>query len=53
MRMLTRTQITIHTGTADRLPSVQAVLDGVEQRAKEGKSTTIIHTSGTSVLDNG
>jgi nucleoside-diphosphate-sugar epimerase len=29
------------------------VLDGVKQRAKSGKSTIFIHTSGTSVLDDG
>lgn len=32
---------------------MQAVLDGVKQRAADGKSTIFIHTSGTSVLDDG
>ncbi|KAF1987905.1 NAD(P)-binding protein [Aulographum hederae CBS 113979] len=45
--------IVIHTATADHLPSVEAVLDGVKSRAKDGKSTIFIHTSGTSVLDDG
>lgn len=45
--------IIIHTATADHLPSVQAILDGIKQRASEGKSTIFIHTSGTSVLDDG
>lgn len=43
----------IHTATADHLPSVQAVLDGIKERAANGKSTIFIHTSGTSVLDDG
>lgn len=36
--------------TADHLPSAEAVLDGVKQRASSGKSTIFIHTSGTSLL---
>jgi nucleoside-diphosphate-sugar epimerase len=40
----------IHTATADHLPSVESVIQGVEFRAKSGKSTIYIHTSGTSVL---
>jgi hypothetical protein len=47
------TQIIIHTATADHLPSVEAVLDGVRQRATKGLSTIFIHTSGSSVLDGG
>lgn len=45
--------IVIHTATADHLPSVDAVLDGVKMRAAKGQATTFIHTSGTSVLDDG
>lgn len=45
--------IIIHTATADHLPSVEAVLDGIRQRAQNGQQTTFIHTSGTSVLDDG
>ncbi|KAJ4351436.1 uncharacterized protein N0V89_006778 [Didymosphaeria variabile] len=45
-------EIIIHTATADHLPSVQAVLDGVKQRAASSKPTIFIHTSGTSVLDD-
>lgn len=45
-------QIVIHTATADHLPSVEAVLDGIKQRASKGQSTIFIHTSGTSVLDD-
>ncbi|OAG09461.1 NAD(P)-binding protein [Paraphaeosphaeria sporulosa] len=44
--------IIIHTATADHLPSVEAVLDGIKQRAAASKSTIFIHTSGTSVLDD-
>ncbi|KAI1761949.1 NAD(P)-binding protein [Hypoxylon sp. FL1150] len=45
--------IIIHTATADHLPSVEAILDAVQQRAEKGLSTIYIHTSGTSVLDDG
>lgn len=45
--------ITIHTATADDLPSVKAVLDGVKQRSAAGKEVIYIHTSGTSVLNDG
>ncbi|KAI1372593.1 NAD(P)-binding protein [Hypoxylon crocopeplum] len=45
--------IVIHTATADHLPSVEAILDAVQQRAEKGLSTIFIHTSGTSVLDDG
>jgi nucleoside-diphosphate-sugar epimerase len=45
-------QITVHTATADHLPSVLAVLDGIKTRAASGKSTIYIHTSGTSILDD-
>ena len=44
--------IIFHTATADHLPSVEAVLDGVKQRAADGKLTICIHTSGTSVVDD-
>jgi nucleoside-diphosphate-sugar epimerase len=44
--------IIFHTATADHLPSVEAILDGISARAKEGKETIFIHTSGTSVLDD-
>jgi len=44
--------IIFHTATADHLPSVEAILEGVRLRAKEGKETIFIHTSGTSVLDD-
>ncbi|KAK3058711.1 hypothetical protein LTR09_000276 [Extremus antarcticus] len=42
--------IVTHAATADHLPSVEAVLDGIRQRADKGLSTTFIHTSGTSEL---
>ncbi|OCK76829.1 NAD(P)-binding protein [Lepidopterella palustris CBS 459.81] len=47
-----KNDIVFHTATADHLPSVQAVLDGIKQRARDGKSTIFIHTSGTGVLDD-
>lgn len=44
--------IIIHTATADHLPSVEAVLEGITQRATAGKYSIFIHTSGTSVLND-
>lgn len=44
--------VIIHTATADHLPSVEAVLDGIQKRADKGLSTVYIHTSGTSLLDD-
>ena len=42
--------IVIHAATADNLPSVEAVIDGIRERANKGLSTIFIHTSGTSEL---
>lgn len=42
--------ITIHTATADHKPSAVAILDGIAERAKSGKSSIYIHTSGTSAI---
>ena len=44
--------VVIHTATADHLPSVEAVIAGIDQRANEGKQTIFIHTSGTSLLSD-
>jgi nucleoside-diphosphate-sugar epimerase len=44
--------IIFHTATADDLPSVEAILDGVQQRAAKGLPTIFIHTSGTSVFND-
>ena len=44
--------IVFHTATADHQASAEAIVEGVAQRAKSGKSTIYIHTSGTSVLDD-
>ena len=44
--------IVFHTATADHLPSAQAVLAGIKQRASQGKQTIYIHTSGTSLLSD-
>ena len=46
------TDIVFHTATADHLPSAQAVLDGIKQRASHGQQTIYIHTSGTSLLSD-
>jgi nucleoside-diphosphate-sugar epimerase len=48
-----KNDIVFHTATADDLPSVQAVLQGVQQKADRGEHSIYIHTSGTSVLDDG
>ncbi|KAI8624965.1 NAD(P)-binding protein [Xylariaceae sp. FL1651] len=45
--------IVIHTATADDLPSVKAVLDGIQQRAEKGLSTIYIHTSGSAMTNDG
>ncbi|KAI5365007.1 Putative NAD-dependent epimerase/dehydratase, NAD(P)-binding domain superfamily [Septoria linicola] len=45
--------IILHTATADHLPSAEAVLEGIKQRSAKGLSAIFIHTSGTSVLDDG
>jgi len=44
--------IVFHTATADHQPSAEAICAGIAERAKQGKSTIYIHTSGTSVLDD-
>ncbi|KAK5214174.1 hypothetical protein LTR41_000366 [Exophiala xenobiotica] len=44
--------IVFHTATADDLPSVEAVLEGIKARAKDGKQTIYIHTSGTSLMSD-
>jgi len=44
--------IVFHTATADHLPSAQAVCEAISQRAKAGKHTIYIHTSGTSLLND-
>ncbi|TPX12550.1 uncharacterized protein E0L32_000727 [Thyridium curvatum] len=42
--------ITIHTATADHLPSVAAVLEGLRESVKQGKTPIYIHTSGCSAI---
>lgn len=44
--------ITIHTATADHLPSVEAVIEGLRQRAKASKHSIYIHTSGTNITND-
>ncbi|CAK4034085.1 related to Weak similarity to CDP-3,6-dideoxy-D-glycero-L-glycero-4-hexulose-5-epimerase [Lecanosticta acicola] len=44
--------VVFHTATADHLPSVLAVLEGVRARAAKGLPTLFIHTSGTSLFDD-
>lgn len=44
--------VVIHTATADHLPSVEAVLDGIRRRAAHDQRTIYIHTSGASFLSD-
>ncbi|KAK6418080.1 hypothetical protein LTR95_017242 [Oleoguttula sp. CCFEE 5521] len=44
--------IVIHTATADDMPSVKAVIEGIRQRTSRGQKTIYIHTSGTSFLSD-
>jgi nucleoside-diphosphate-sugar epimerase len=50
VNQVSKADIVIHTATADHLPSVQSVIQGIEVRAQAGKSTIYIHTSGASLL---
>lgn len=52
-KQVAASDIVIHTATADHLPSVEAVLAGIKQRASNGQQTIYIHTSGTSLLSDG
>ncbi len=45
--------VVLHTATADHRPSAEAICEGIAERARQGKQTIYIHTSGTSVLDDG
>jgi nucleoside-diphosphate-sugar epimerase len=42
--------IVLHTATADHLPSVQAIIDGIRARAAQGLKTIYIHNSGATLL---
>jgi len=42
--------IVIHTASADHKPSALSILDGIGERAKSGKSSIYIHTSGCSAI---
>jgi NAD(P)-dependent dehydrogenase (short-subunit alcohol dehydrogenase family) len=48
-----RSNVVIHTATADHIPSALAILKGVQQRADKGQDTIYIHNSGTGVLNDG
>jgi nucleoside-diphosphate-sugar epimerase len=50
VEQVSQADIVVHTATADHLPSVESVIQGAEIRAKAGKSTIYIHTSGASLL---
>ncbi|KAH8179498.1 NAD(P)H-binding domain-containing protein [Sarocladium implicatum] len=42
--------IVFHTATSDHLPSVEAIIKGIEDRTVRGLPTTYIHTSGASLV---
>ncbi|KAI0449254.1 NAD(P)-binding protein [Xylaria acuta] len=44
--------ILFHTATADDLPSAEAILDGIQERADSGLGTIYIHTSGTAMTSD-
>ncbi|PVI05256.1 NAD(P)-binding protein [Periconia macrospinosa] len=50
VRNVLENDIVIHTASADHLPSVEAVLDGIKQRTAANLSTIFIHTSGSNVV---
>ena len=47
-----KADIVLHTATADHLPSVEAILAGIRQRAARGQITIYIHTSGSAITDD-
>ncbi|KAJ5371613.1 Phosphatidylethanolamine-binding protein PEBP [Penicillium concentricum] len=44
--------IVFHTATADHLPSVQAIIDGIRHRAAQGLKTIYIHNSGATLFSD-
>ncbi|ODM15522.1 hypothetical protein SI65_09125 [Aspergillus cristatus] len=49
-KQVAASDIVIHTATADHLPSAEAVIAGINKRAKNNQPTIYIHTSGASLL---
>lgn len=52
-RLTAAHDIIFHTAGADELPSVEAILDGIQERADGGLNTIYIHTSGTAMTADG
>lgn len=48
-----QSDIVIHTAGADDLPSVEAIIDGLKERAKKGLTSIYMHNSGAAVFDDG
>ncbi|KAL3418239.1 hypothetical protein PVAG01_09955 [Phlyctema vagabunda] len=44
--------VVIHTATADDIPSVEAIIKGIDRRLNDGRKTIYIHTSGASLLSD-
>lgn len=49
-KQVAASDIVFHTATADHLPSAEAVIAGINQRARNNQHTIYIHTSGASLL---
>ncbi|CAG8250520.1 hypothetical protein PENNAL_c0009G04047 [Penicillium nalgiovense] len=49
---VTVSDIVLHTATADHLPSVQAIIHGIRERAAQGLRTIYIHNSGATLLSD-
>ncbi|EYE93121.1 NAD(P)-binding protein [Aspergillus ruber CBS 135680] len=49
-KQVVASDIVFHTATADHLPSAEAVIAGINQRARNNQHTIYIHTSGASLL---
>ncbi len=48
-----KSDIIFQVATGDNLPLEEVILNGVRRRAKQGKATMYIHTSGAKVFDDG
>ncbi|CAO2648706.1 Nn.00g096550.m01.CDS01 [Neocucurbitaria sp. VM-36] len=51
-QQVSKSDIVIHSATADDLPSVEAVIKGLKKSVADGKTPIYIHTSGASELSD-
>lgn len=52
INQVAKSDIVIHTATADHLPSVEAIINGIRQRAARGLKTIYIHNSGATLISD-